>query len=118
MYRAEALRAIGGMEEMYFLYFEDVDTGWALRQIGWRTVVSGSRASQEPGAHPLRLGVRNMALFARKARLGRVRSTFALGRRAAEEVVVGWRRTRKINAADAWRGWQDARHGRTGKIDG
>ncbi|MFJ6427356.1 glycosyltransferase [Microbacterium maritypicum] len=117
MYRTRALRGIGGMEEMYFLYFEDVDTGWALRQHGWRTVVLDVRAAQEPGAHPLRLGVRNMALFARKAGLGRVRSSLALGRRAAEELIVGWRRTGRVPVGDAWAGWRDARAGRTGKID-
>ena len=117
MHRTQALRAIGGMEEMYFLYFEDVDTGWALKQRGWRTVVIDVRAAQEPGAHPLRLGVRNMALFARKAGLGRVRSTLAISRRAAEELIVGWRRTGRIPARDAWNGWRDARAGRTGKID-
>lgn len=117
MYRTQALREIGGMEEMYFLYFEDVDTGWALKQHGWRTVVLDVRAAQEPGAHPLRLGVRNMALFARKAGLGRVRSTFAVGRRAAEELIVAWRRTGNVPAREAWNGWRDARAGRTGKID-
>jgi GT2 family glycosyltransferase len=35
--RREAWEAVGGLDERYFLYFEDVDLGWRLRQAGWTT---------------------------------------------------------------------------------
>ncbi len=34
-YRREALAAIGGFPEDYFLYYEDLEVAWRLRAIGW-----------------------------------------------------------------------------------
>lgn len=113
--RLEALEAIGGMDERYFLYFEDVDTGWSLARAGWRTLVVPETAQQEPGAHPLRLGMRNMVLFARKARLPRGAVVFAVARRAAEELVVGLLRDRRLRVLDVGRGIVDGVTGRRGK---
>ena len=43
--RAEALREVGGFDERYFLFFEDVDLGLRLHRAGWRAaVVDESRA--------------------------------------------------------------------------
>ncbi|AXL11745.1 glycosyltransferase family 2 protein [Microbacterium foliorum] len=113
--RLRALDAIGGMDERYFLYFEDVDTGWSLARAGWRTLVVPETAQQEPGAHPLRLGLRNMVLFARKARLPRIPVVFAVARRAAEELIVGVRRDRRLPVLDAGRGIADGLRDRRGK---
>jgi N-acetylglucosaminyl-diphospho-decaprenol L-rhamnosyltransferase len=41
--RREALTTIGGWDERYFMYVEDVDLCWQLRQQGWRV-------AYEPGA--------------------------------------------------------------------
>lgn len=113
--RGRALEAIGGVDERYFLYFEDVDTGWSLARAGWRTLVVPEVAQQEPGAHPLHLGLRNMVLFARKARLPWLPVVFAVGRRAAEELVVGLRRDRRLPVLAAGRGIIDGLRNRQGK---
>jgi N-acetylglucosaminyl-diphospho-decaprenol L-rhamnosyltransferase len=34
--RRRAIDAIGGWDEGYFMYMEDVDVGWRLRRAGWR----------------------------------------------------------------------------------
>lgn len=34
--RRSAIDAIGGWDEGYFMYMEDVDVGWRLRRAGWR----------------------------------------------------------------------------------
>ena len=34
--RRSALESIGGWDERYFMYFEDVDLCWRLRRLGWR----------------------------------------------------------------------------------
>jgi N-acetylglucosaminyl-diphospho-decaprenol L-rhamnosyltransferase len=41
--RRDALTAVGGWDERYFMYVEDVDLCWQLRQHGWRV-------GYEPGA--------------------------------------------------------------------
>jgi N-acetylglucosaminyl-diphospho-decaprenol L-rhamnosyltransferase len=41
--RREALATVGGWDERYFMYVEDVDLCWQLRQHGWRV-------AYEPGA--------------------------------------------------------------------
>lgn len=115
MYRVTALDDIGGIDERYFLYFEDVDTGWALSRSGWRTLVTSDIARQEPGAHPVRLGLRNMILFVRKAELPRSSAIRAVLRRAVEELVVGVVRDHRLLVLDAWRGVRDGLAGRTGK---
>lgn len=33
--RTDALRAVGGFDDDYFLYYEDVDLSWRLRAAGW-----------------------------------------------------------------------------------
>ncbi|WP_340117696.1 glycosyltransferase family 2 protein [Pelagibius sp. 7325] len=36
--RTGALKAVGGFDERYFLYFEDADLSRALQRAGWRTI--------------------------------------------------------------------------------
>lgn len=37
--RRDAWEAVGGFDERYYLYFDDVDLCWRLRQAGWSTVL-------------------------------------------------------------------------------
>jgi GT2 family glycosyltransferase len=37
-YRRAALTAVGGLDEAFFMYYEDVDVAWRLQIAGWRTV--------------------------------------------------------------------------------
>jgi N-acetylglucosaminyl-diphospho-decaprenol L-rhamnosyltransferase len=55
--RRDAISAIGGWDDGYFMYVEDVDLCWRLRRAGWRiayeprgevTHVQGVSASQHP----------------------------------------------------------------------
>lgn len=46
--RRSALAAVGGLEPLYFAYLEDVDVGWRLRKMGYRSlVVPGALAVHE-----------------------------------------------------------------------
>ncbi|HEX6290520.1 MAG TPA: glycosyltransferase family 2 protein [Herpetosiphonaceae bacterium] len=36
--RRDAYEAVGGLDERFFLYFEDVDWGWRLRRAGWPVI--------------------------------------------------------------------------------
>jgi N-acetylglucosaminyl-diphospho-decaprenol L-rhamnosyltransferase len=116
MYRRAALDAIDWLSEEYFLYFEDVDTAWRMRQAGWSTlVVPAAIAYQQPGTHPMYLGVRNMTLFARHARIPLLPHLGAVTRRVAEEAAARMLRGRRPELVSAWRGWRDGRRGRGGK---
>lgn len=116
MYTAEALDAIGWIDEDYFLYFEDVDTGWRMARAGFRNlVVPGEIAQQQPGEHPVYLGTRNMALFSRKAGIGPLASLGAALRRVGAESLRTLRRGSIPQLGGAWRGWRDGRAGVTGK---
>ena len=118
MFAPRALEAIGGIAEEYFLYFEDVDTGWRMARAGWRSlVVPSAVASQVPGAHPAYLGMRNMALFSRKAGIPALRSLAAAGRRALRAGAGRVRRGGSPQLIEAWRGWRDGRAGRSGRPD-
>lgn len=116
MYTAEALERIGWIAEEYFLYFEDVDTGWRLAQQGLDClIVPDEVAYQQPGAHPMYLGVRNMVLFARKAGIGALHNTCAVAYRAGREGLGRLRRGKSMGVAEAFRGWRDGRRGLSGK---
>ena len=116
LYRTAALDTIEWLSEDYFLYFEDVDTAWRMRERGFLTVVAPrASALQQPGAHPMYLGIRNMTLFAVKARIPRMRSGAAVTRRVVEESIGSLLRGRSIHLIDAWRGWRDGNKGISGK---
>ncbi|MBI4262596.1 glycosyltransferase family 2 protein [Candidatus Uhrbacteria bacterium] len=40
MYRASALRAVGFLDESFFMYHEDLDLGWRLWMAGWKNVLA------------------------------------------------------------------------------
>ncbi len=40
LYRASALREVGLLDELLFLYHEDLDLGWRLRLAGWRNLIA------------------------------------------------------------------------------
>lgn len=74
LYRRDALAAVGGFDERYFAYLEDVDLGLRLRLAGWvcgyepaiaRHAGEGS-SHQLPGGHH-RLVTRNTLLLVAKA---------------------------------------------------
>jgi N-acetylglucosaminyl-diphospho-decaprenol L-rhamnosyltransferase len=56
-FRRDALDAVGGWDERYFMYMEDLDLCWRLRRAGWRIAyepegcvvhVQGASTSQHP----------------------------------------------------------------------
>ncbi len=58
--RRSALDSVGGWDERYFMYLEDVDLCWRLRRIGWRVAYEPSgRVTHVQGAstasHPYRM---------------------------------------------------------------
>lgn len=115
MYPVDALERVGWLDERYFLYFEDVDIAWRMRRDGLRTVVVPSIvAAQDPGAHPMYLGIRNMVLFADVAGITTGRSALAVLRRVAEESAYRVLHRRSPALVEAWRGWRDGRRGLTG----
>lgn len=117
MYRVEALDAIDWLDERYFLYFEDVDTSWRLAQAGWKNlIVPGVLASQQPGAHPPYLGMRNMALFARKAGISRFKHLGAVVPRLTRESLSRIRRGKKPELGQALRGLRDGYAGKSGSV--
>lgn len=54
-YRAEALAAVGGFDERFFSYLEDVDLGLRLRLAGWRCLYVPARSLHVGGASAARL---------------------------------------------------------------
>ena len=48
---AEAFREVGGFDEGYFMYFEDVDLGFRLGKAGYRNVYEPAAAVTHVGAH-------------------------------------------------------------------
>lgn len=116
LYSVKALESIGWLDERYFLYFEDVDTAWRMRQRGFRTIVClGERAFQDPGAHPPYLGMRNMTLFAKKAGIPAWRNAAAVAYRTAEESTVAITHKHLPPLRSSLRGWRDGHRGMHGK---
>jgi GT2 family glycosyltransferase len=72
--RAEALAAVGGLDEAYFLYYEDADWGVRAARSGWRTRYVNAAVVRHAGwsgtrADPARrryYNVRNRLGFARR----------------------------------------------------
>jgi len=104
--RRAALEQIGGWDERYFMYVEDVDLCWALRRAEWRvayepggTVVHVQGVSTD--RHPYRMIVahhRSLLRFAKKRWHGWRRvllvpaATFLAARTGVESLVQAFRR--------------------------
>lgn len=116
MYTATALAAIDWIAEEYFLYFEDVDTGWRLSTHGFESLIVPDEISyQQPGAHPMYLGIRNMVLFARTSGIPRGKNLGAVIRRVSRESLGRLRRGKPAGIGEAIRGWRDGNRGLSGK---
>ena len=53
VYRAEALREVGGFDESFFAYLEDVDWSFRARRLGWKVVYDGSAVATHLGGATL-----------------------------------------------------------------
>lgn len=49
LYRVEVWRALGGFDESYFCYHEDVDLGFRLRLAGWQTALAPAAVARHVG---------------------------------------------------------------------
>jgi N-acetylglucosaminyl-diphospho-decaprenol L-rhamnosyltransferase len=49
--RREAFDAVGGFDDRFFMYFEDVDLGYRLTKAGWRNRYAPSATVMHSGAH-------------------------------------------------------------------
>ena len=66
--RRSALTSVGGWDERYFMYMEDVDLCWRLRRLGWRVAYEpGGRAIHVQGASTARTPYRMIAEHHRSA---------------------------------------------------
>ncbi len=70
LFRSQQFESIGGFDERYFLYYEDVDLCWRLRRRGWRvllqpsaTVVHGARRSSWTNRRYMRWHLTSMGRF-------------------------------------------------------
>jgi N-acetylglucosaminyl-diphospho-decaprenol L-rhamnosyltransferase len=97
--RREAFDEVGGFDERYFMYVEDVDLCWRLRQAGWQIWYEPSaevvhEQGRSASRHPYRMLVshhRSMWLFARQTAQGPERALLplvALG--LAARLVLAW----------------------------
>ena len=99
--RRSALTSVGGWDERYFMYMEDVDLCWRLRRLGWRVAYEpGGRAIHVQGASTARTPYRMIAEHHRSAfrfaerrwrgprRLLLVPAAVFLAGRAAVEIAV------------------------------
>ncbi len=97
--RRAAVDSVGGWDERYFMYMEDVDLCWRLRRMGWRVAYEpGGEALHVQGAstaaRPYRMIVehhRSVYRFAEPALAGRPAAAAAPGGGASSPVARWWR---------------------------
>ncbi len=97
--RRQALEALGGFDESYFMYLEDVDLCWRARQAGWEVSYEPAAAvTHEQGVstnrHPYRMILahhRSLLRFASRSTTGPRRLLLPLvGLGVAVRVVLAW----------------------------
>lgn len=127
--RRAAIEAVGGFDEAYYLYYEDVDWGLRAYRLGWRTRFAptgrvhhgGSAATASDPARRRYYNVRNRLRFARLHTRpgGRAWAWLATLGLLAKQAVRWFSRTRRRDAeAVAW-GVVDhlrGRYGRSGRF--
>ncbi|MBW3554316.1 MAG: glycosyltransferase family 2 protein [Gemmatimonadetes bacterium] len=134
--RPEAVEAVGGFDEDYFLYFEEIDlchrlweAGWAVRVVPDASALHPKAAGQLP-PHYFYYMTRNAYRFWRKnfglgpwrPALETLRSTLWLGLLAVGAVLLPSRRAEarargrdlRLQLAGAWAGTRDYLRSRTG----
>jgi GT2 family glycosyltransferase len=109
LFRREALRAGGPLDEDYFLYYEETAYQLRLRRLGWRVeCVPAAVAWQRPGSPPKRLYVRNMLLCLERTGARRALARRYLG--SVTQAVVERDRERLLGVLDyTLRRWGPAR---------
>jgi GT2 family glycosyltransferase len=77
LYRRDAVLAVGGFDERYFAYLEDVDLALALRRAGWNcryvpavALHAGEGSSPWPGAHHFYVQRNTLLLIAKAFPVG------------------------------------------------
>ncbi|HXC51687.1 MAG TPA: glycosyltransferase family 2 protein [Candidatus Limnocylindrales bacterium] len=125
LFRADALREVGGFDERYFAYHEDVDwaararaLGWTCRYVGSSLVVhhihGSSGGASHYGGFRKYLSARNSILYARRHGTMLEKATLAASIIATFPFQL-LRRSVSGEAAGVWikqRGWRDALAGR------
>lgn len=84
--RADAFASVGGFDEAYFMYVEDVDLCWRLRRAGWEVLYEPAAVvthvqGVSTARHPYRMAVahhRSMWRFAARSSSGATRAALPL----------------------------------------
>jgi N-acetylglucosaminyl-diphospho-decaprenol L-rhamnosyltransferase len=115
--RRTALDDVGGWDERYFMYLEDVDLGWRLGRHGWRVVYDPEGAVVHVGGTATSRRPYRMALEHHRSMWRFAERRFTGARRMALPLVGGLIAARAgASLADvAWRRARDARRAGTGR---